>query len=189
MWCFSHRLELALKDAIADFTNPVDESLMNLYYLYHKSSKKLCELKLLFKDIKEDFEMFGDCVKPVKSTGTQWIDHRIRAMARVIDKFGLYTRHLHYFISKEKNSKTKATVQGKLNKLLDTQVILRNAFLKYVLTSAKVFTLVTQKEDPNIIETVESVEKTEKDYKKLLKKFEQNQDSVFELPTLKAVRA
>ena len=36
VWCFSHRLELALKDALADFTNPVDESLMNLYYFYQK---------------------------------------------------------------------------------------------------------------------------------------------------------
>ena len=89
VWCFSHCLGLVLKDALADFRNPVDESLMNLYYLYHKSSKKLRELKLLFKDIKEDFEMFGDGVRPVKSTGTRWIDHRIRAMARVIDKFGL----------------------------------------------------------------------------------------------------
>ena len=108
----------------------------------------------------------------------------------MIDKFGLCTRHLHDFISREKNSKTKATVQGKLNKLLDAQVILRSAFLKDVLTPAvKVFSLVTQKEDSNIIETVESVEKTEKDYKKLLKKFEQNQDSVFELTTVKAVIA
>ena len=81
VWCFSHRLELALKDALADFTSPVDESLMNLYYLCHKSSKKLRELKLLFKDMKEDFEMFGDGFKPVKSTGIRWIDHRIRAMA------------------------------------------------------------------------------------------------------------
>ena len=32
VWCFSHRLELALKDALADFTKPVDESLMHLYY-------------------------------------------------------------------------------------------------------------------------------------------------------------
>ena len=119
VWCFSHRLELALKDALADFINPVDKSLMNLHYLYHKSSKKLRELKLLFKDIKENFQMFGDGVKLVKSTGTQWIEHHIRVvMARVIDKFGLYTRHLHDFISREKNSKTKATVQGKLNKLL-----------------------------------------------------------------------
>ena len=111
VWCFSHRLELALKDALQDFTKPVDESLMYLYYLYHKSSKKLRELKSLFKDIKEDFEMFGDGVKPVKSTGTRWINHRIRAMGRVIDKFGLYTRHLKDFIAREKNSKVKATVQ------------------------------------------------------------------------------
>ena len=107
----------------------------------------------------------------------------------MIDKFGLCTRHLHDFISRGKNSKTKPTVQGKLNKLLDAQVILRSAFLKDVLTPLKVFSLVMQKEDPNIIETVESVKKTEKDYKKLLKKFEQNQDSVFELTTVKAVIA
>ena len=29
VWCFSHRLELALKDALSDFTAPVDESLMS----------------------------------------------------------------------------------------------------------------------------------------------------------------
>ena len=33
VWCFSHRLELALKDALADFTNPVDESLMNVVHV------------------------------------------------------------------------------------------------------------------------------------------------------------
>ena len=189
VWCFSHRLELALKDALQDFTKPVDESLMHLYYLYHKSSKKLRELKSLFKDIKKDFEMFGDGVKPVKSTGTRWIDHRIRAMGRVVDKFGLYTRHLKDFISREKNSKVRATVQGKLTKMLDAQFILRCAFLKDLLTPAKIFSLVTQNKDPNIIETVQSVGRTKKDYKKLLKKFEENQDLVFELPTLKAVIA
>ena len=31
IWCFSHRLGLALKDSIA----PVDESLMYLYYFYN----------------------------------------------------------------------------------------------------------------------------------------------------------
>ena len=111
---------------------------MHLYYLYHKSSKKLRELKALFKDIKGDYEMFEDGVKPLKSTGTRWIDHRVRAMGRVVDKFGLYTRHLKDFISREKNSKTRATVQGKLNKLLDAQFILRCAFLKDVLTPTKI---------------------------------------------------
>ena len=88
--CFIHWLELALKDALQDFTKPVDESQMNLYYLYNKLLKKLRELKCLFKDIKEDFEMFGDGVKPV-STESRWIDHRIPTIGSVIDKFGLYT--------------------------------------------------------------------------------------------------
>ena len=40
IWCFSHRLELALKDASKEFIEPVDTSLMHLFYLYKKSSKK-----------------------------------------------------------------------------------------------------------------------------------------------------
>ena len=56
-----------------------------------------------------------------------------------------------------------------------------------MLTTAKIFRLVTQNKDPNIIKTVESVERTKKNYKKLVKKFERNQELVSELPTLKAV--
>lgn len=35
---FSHRLELALKNALKDSIAPIDESLKHLYYLYMKSS-------------------------------------------------------------------------------------------------------------------------------------------------------
>ena len=45
IWCFSHRLKLALKDAFSDFTSPVDESLMHLYYLYQKSFQKVGRAK------------------------------------------------------------------------------------------------------------------------------------------------
>ena len=117
-----------MKDALQDFTKPFNESLMNLYYLYHKSSKKLHKLKSSFKDIKEDFKMLEDGVKLVKSTGIHWIDHHITVMRCVIDKFGLYSCHLKDFIAREKNSKVRATVQGNVNKLLDTQVILRSVF-------------------------------------------------------------
>ena len=40
IWCFCHRLELALKDALKDFIDPVDESLLHLFYMYKKLSKK-----------------------------------------------------------------------------------------------------------------------------------------------------
>ena len=60
-------------------------------------------------------------------------------------------------------------------------------FLKDLLTPAKVFSLVTQKQDPHIIETVEGVEKTKRNYKRLLKKVQHDSNQVFELPTLKSV--
>ena len=45
IWCFSHWLELALKDALKEFIEPVDTSLIHSFYLYKKSSKKHQELK------------------------------------------------------------------------------------------------------------------------------------------------
>ena len=33
-------------------------------------------------------------VKPVMGNGTRWIDYKVRAMRRVVEKFGLYIQHL-----------------------------------------------------------------------------------------------
>ena len=78
------------------------------------------------------------------------------------------------FYCQGKNSKIKAAVQGHVDRLW-----------KDVVIPAKIFRLATQNKDPKIIENIESVERTKKDYKKLLKKFGRNQDLFFELPTLK----
>ena len=108
VWCFSHRLELALKDTLSDFTSPVDKLLMPLYHLYHKSSKKFQELNCLHAILKCMVKM------SLKATGTRWIDHRIRAMGQLVDKSGLCALHMKEFIDKVKNLKTKATVEGRL---------------------------------------------------------------------------
>ena len=89
IWCFSHRLELALKDALKEFIDPVDESLRHIYYLYQKSSKKFRELKILHTLLRDQFEMYGFDIKPGKTNGTRWLDHRLRAMQKLVDKFGL----------------------------------------------------------------------------------------------------
>ena len=47
IWCFSHRLELALKDALKQEFDPVSETLKNMYR-YEKSGEKLRELKKLY---------------------------------------------------------------------------------------------------------------------------------------------
>lgn len=45
-WCFSHRLELACKDAFTSaLFAEINEMLLRLYYLYSKSPKKSKELE------------------------------------------------------------------------------------------------------------------------------------------------
>ena len=187
IWCFSHRLELALKDALKEYTAPVDESLMHLFYLYKNSSKKNRELKNLYQLMKDQFEMYGDGIRPVKSTGTRWIDHRVRAMQRFVDKFGLYCQHLQHAIPETKSSKDRAKLQGKFDKLVDAKVLLRSSFFVDVLSAAKQFSLATQKDGTNIISIVDNVESTKRSYEKLLRKFETDGNKIFSLPTLKSV--
>ena len=62
---------------------------------------------MFLEDLKEDFEMYGDGIKPLKATGTRGIDHRIREMGRFVDKFGLYTRHLTSLLTKLGNRATE----------------------------------------------------------------------------------
>ena len=47
VWCLSHHLELALKDSLAEAMKDISRSLIHLFYLYNKSSKKLRELRQL----------------------------------------------------------------------------------------------------------------------------------------------
>jgi len=57
-WCMAYRLELALKDALkATFFHEIDEMLIQIYYLYTKSSKKCRELEHVIVEMKACFEV------------------------------------------------------------------------------------------------------------------------------------
>ena len=131
--------------------------------------------------------MYGSGVKPIRATGTRWIDHKLRAMQRTIDKFGLYTQHLQNIIADTSKVCDRATIQGKFNKLIDSKVLLRIAFLTDVLSPAKIFSLATQRRDVDIIQIVDDIESTKSSYERLLRKFKKNPEAVFNRPTLKAV--
>ena len=120
IWCFSHRLELALKDALNDYMQPVKTSLMHLFYLYKQSSKEHRELQNLYELLQGQFEMFSAGVTPSKASGTRWIDHKIGAMGRLIEKFGFYTMHLQNVITATRSSKDRSTLEGKFKNLIDT---------------------------------------------------------------------
>ena len=89
---------------------------MHLFYLYKKSSKKHGELKNFHHLLQGQFEMDSAGVRPLKAIGTRCIDHKIAALGRVIEKFGLYTQHLHHSIDTAKKSQDRATLQGKFKK-------------------------------------------------------------------------
>ena len=157
--CFSHRLELTLKDGLKMHTPPVDKSLMHLFYLYKNSSKKHRELKNLYQLTKGQFEMHGDGVGGLKIAGTRWIDHKICAIERVVNKYGLYCLHLQHAITDTKKSKDRVTLQGKFNKLVDAKILLHSSFSIDVRTF---ISLQTQKSVISIIDFAECVATKEK---------------------------
>ena len=103
---------------------PVDKMLTHLHYLYTKPSKKHRELKNLYI-LKGKFKMYTSGVRPMKATGTRWIDQKLMALDRLIGKFRLYCVHINDIISATTKSKEKTTFEGKFNKLADPKVLLR----------------------------------------------------------------
>lgn len=52
-WCLSHRLELALKDALKNDMQEVETAMRDLYYFYQNSEKGLRELRSLHEILKD----------------------------------------------------------------------------------------------------------------------------------------
>ena len=187
IWCLSHRLELAMKDSLKDFMGSVDNSLRHLYYMYKNSSKKLSQLKSLFESLGEVYDFESKSIKPEKSIGTRWLDHKVRAMTKLNDKFGVYAKQIQSAIEEKSSSTDNAILQGKLNALTTADVLLRSAFLADILEPAKILSLVSQQESGDIITTTDSVKRSREKYERWYKRFSTNPEKVFELPTLKRI--
>ncbi len=79
-WCYSHRLELACKDAFTSHLfRDIDEMLLRLYYMYEKSPKKCRDLSDQVDDLKEVFELPDGGNMPVRAHGSRWINHKRKA--------------------------------------------------------------------------------------------------------------
>ena len=188
IWCFSHRLELGLKDSLKDFIKPLEQSLINLFQLYKRSSKKLRELKQLASILRNVYCFENDSIRPEKATGTRWIDHKMRAMAKLNDKFGVYAAHLANVIADTTKKCDRATLQGKYDEFTEANVLLRSAFLSDLLSPAKFLSLATQDGNIDIITIVNLVRATHEKYTKLAKIYSSHPEKIFEqMPTLKEV--
>ena len=67
--------------------------------------------------LKDEFQMYHYGVRPMNAIGRGQIDHKLQAIDRLIEKYGLYCVHLNDIILTTTNSKEKATLEGNLNRL------------------------------------------------------------------------
>lgn len=172
MWCLAHRLELAIKDALCGtLFDSIDEMLLRLYYVYEKSPKKCIELESLCADLKECLEFDEDGIRPVRANGTRWVSHKVRAMKRVLSKYGAYTAHLTS-LSEDKSVKAadRAKLKGYLKKWVNAKYILGCAAFVDLLTPCSIFSKSMQSDDLDILAAISHLIKTLNETNKLTSK-------------------
>ena len=92
MWYLAHRIELAIKDTLTGTAfQLIDEMLLRLYYLYEKSPKKCRELEEIVSDLKECLQFEDGGIKPIRASGSRWVNHKLAALKYVLSKYGAYT--------------------------------------------------------------------------------------------------
>ncbi|CAB3993296.1 zinc finger 862-like [Paramuricea clavata] len=172
MWCLAHRLELAIKDALrGTFFDSIDEMLLRLYYVYEKSPKKCIELESLCADLKECLEFDEDGIRPVRASGTRWVSHKVKAMKRVLSKYGAYIAHLTS-LSEDKSVKAadRAKLKGYLKKWVNAKYILGCAAFVDLLTPCATFSKSMQSNDLDILAAISHIIKTLNETNKLTSK-------------------
>ena len=188
VWCFSHRLELCLKDALSSELEQIEESLRYLFYMYKNSSKKVRELTVLYHILQNVYEFENNQVRPAKSGGTRWIDHKLRACSQMVDKLGVYVQHIENIIADTlKKACDREALPGKLRKLKCASLLLKSALLIDLLDSARKFSVISQKAEVNILLILDSLDDTLLHYQMLYIKLNKDPAHVFKLPTVKNV--
>ena len=172
VWCMAHRLELAVKECLGDTKfKDIDEMLLNIYLLYEKSSKKLGQLAELCEHLKDMYEFTNGSLKPVRSNGTRWIAHKIKAMRVLLDKYGLYMKHLAEMAEdKSYKSDQRAKIKGYLTKWKKTNMLMNMAFYLDALQPVSYLSLSLQREDIDPVRTIEALLCIQKRLEKLKSK-------------------
>ena len=97
--CLNHRLELAAKNAFSKtYMEDVSQMLMDMYYVYEKSCKRLRELKELANAMEE-------AVRKPEKAGTRWLQHKSRALRSLIIGYSVIYHHSESMASEQSSAK------------------------------------------------------------------------------------
>ena len=147
-WCYAHRLELACKDAFTSaLFKDIAEVLLRLYYLYAKSPKKSRELANIVEDLKEIWELSDGGDLPVRSEGSRWINHKRKALQRLVDRYGCFLNHLATLsVDQSINSTDRARLKGYLRKWKQSRILIGAALYVDALKPPALLSLCLQEE-------------------------------------------
>ncbi len=153
--CASHRLELGIADALkSTLFSDINEMLQKVYSLYKNSPKKTRQLE----GIGEALEMAVS--PPVNSSGTRWLEHKIRAMNWMSKNYSLLITHLSHLGEDESYpSADRAKFKGMYNKYRNAKYPLFIEYFIEILVPAAELSLIFQREKIDVVEAVRAVKK------------------------------
>ena len=147
-WYYAHRLELACKDAFSrQLFKDIAEVLLRLYYLYSKSPKKTRELADILQNLKEVWDLSAGGDLPVRSERSRWINHKRKALQRLVDRFGVYLHHLTALAEDQSIKSTdRSRLKGYVSKWKQSRVLIGAAMYVDVLKAPALLSLSLQEE-------------------------------------------
>ena len=171
-WCYAHRLELACKDG---FCSPlfvsIQEMLLRLYYIYEKSSKKSRELADIVQDLREVYEFPKGGDLPIRCHRTRWIAFKRKALQRILDRYGAYIAHLTTLAQDHSlKSADQARLTGYLRNWKKARFLIGSAMYIDAMKPVFYLSLTLQKEDADIVLSIENTLKSMKAIKSLQSK-------------------
>ena len=97
--------------------------------------------------VKESYDFDNAAVRPIRASGARWISHKIGAMTRILDKFGLYITHLeNVAIDTSYRAKERNRIKGYLNKWKNSKMSVKFCFYLELLKPIMQLSLYFQKE-------------------------------------------
>ena len=85
--------------------------------------KKTRELMAVVEELKEVFELPDSGNIPIHSEGSRWINHKKRALQRIVDWYGAYTSHLSALAEDNSIREDRARIKGYSKKWSECKIL------------------------------------------------------------------
>ena len=113
-------------------------------------------------------EFHDSGVKPVRASGTRWIAHKVSAMKRIVDKYGVYVQHLEHVLSDTSyRAKERARIQGYLKNWKTGKMLIHLCFYLDILGPAKELSVNFQHEKIDTVRAADALVNIKQKFQKI----------------------